>query len=350
VSEPVPQQQIEFLYNLQRLLNEGSFVATYKFALLSSLADLCVEKGKDTDAELELSTREIAQKFVTIYWRQSRPFLPKGKVGATIILRQNTGREAGVIRLLREQSEAGVTSLNSLQQNKRSWNRIISRIDRFVREMPLWRLQTVGNSTLEFLYPNTITGASIRLKPGVMFCFRAFHAFITDMVRGAWIRYVRRYNQDRLGDPVDLDEFLFGSERISLAAYVPILCKVQSSRCFYCQREIRPATVHVDHFIPWTTYPIDLGHNFVLADPACNAAKSDHLAAEKHLKRWSSRNRDLGSDLGEEFDRIGIIHDVHASLTISEWAYNRAFVAQAETFRAIGIFEQLSAEWRQSLS
>jgi hypothetical protein len=105
MSQPSPQQQIEFLYNLQRLLNEGSFVATYKFALLSSLADLCVEKGEDTDAELELFTREIAQRFVTIYWRQSRPFLPKGRVGAAIILRQNTGREAGVIRLLREQLE-----------------------------------------------------------------------------------------------------------------------------------------------------------------------------------------------------------------------------------------------------
>ena len=47
------------------------------------------------------------------------------------------------------------------------------------------------------------------------------------------------------------------------------------------------------------------------------------------------------------FDHAGIVHDVHASLTIAEWAYTRAFVAQAETFRAIGVFERLPAEWRK---
>jgi hypothetical protein len=188
VSQPSPQQQIEFLYNLQRLLNEGSFVATYKFALLSALADLCVEKGKDTDDELELSTLEIAHKFVAFYWRQSRPFLPKGKLGGAIILRQNPGREAGVIRLLREQMEAGVNSLSSLQQDKRKWKRLIRGVDSILRDMPLRRLQTVGGAALEFLYSNAMAGTSIRLKPGVMFCFRAFHTFITDMVRGAWIR------------------------------------------------------------------------------------------------------------------------------------------------------------------
>ena len=37
---PSPEQQIKFLVNLQRLLDEGLFVASYKFALLLALADL----------------------------------------------------------------------------------------------------------------------------------------------------------------------------------------------------------------------------------------------------------------------------------------------------------------------
>jgi len=164
--------------------------------------------------------------------------------------------------------------------------------------------------------------------------------------RGKDSRYVRRYNQDQLGNPTDLDEFLFGSERVSLAAYVPILREVQSSRCFYCGREIRPPANHVDHFILWSIYPVNLGHNFVLADSACNSAKSDYLAAQEHLERWSSRNRELGSQLGAEFDRVGVIHNVHASQTIAEWAYNRAFVVGAQTFRSKGVFEQLPIDWR----
>jgi hypothetical protein len=41
---PSPEYQIQFLVNVQRLLDEGLFVASYKFALLLSLADLAIEK------------------------------------------------------------------------------------------------------------------------------------------------------------------------------------------------------------------------------------------------------------------------------------------------------------------
>jgi hypothetical protein len=34
VVPPAPEEQIQFLVNLQRLLDEGSFVASYKYALL----------------------------------------------------------------------------------------------------------------------------------------------------------------------------------------------------------------------------------------------------------------------------------------------------------------------------
>ena len=45
---PSSDEQIKFLVNLQRLLDEGQFVASYKFALLLALADLSVEHGDDS--------------------------------------------------------------------------------------------------------------------------------------------------------------------------------------------------------------------------------------------------------------------------------------------------------------
>jgi len=42
-----PEQQIQFLIKIQRLLGEGRFAALYKFTLLQALADLSVEKGDD---------------------------------------------------------------------------------------------------------------------------------------------------------------------------------------------------------------------------------------------------------------------------------------------------------------
>jgi hypothetical protein len=50
VSPPTPAERVQFLVNLQELLAEGGFVATYKFALLLALTDLSVELGDDSGA------------------------------------------------------------------------------------------------------------------------------------------------------------------------------------------------------------------------------------------------------------------------------------------------------------
>ena len=73
---PAPERQVQFLFDVQRLLSDGSFVATYKFALLLALADLAVERGDDTTESLPLDTRDLAEKFVELYWRQVLPWVP----------------------------------------------------------------------------------------------------------------------------------------------------------------------------------------------------------------------------------------------------------------------------------
>jgi len=60
---PTSDDQIRFLAQIQRVLNEGLFVATYKFALLLALADLSIEEGDDSGAELAVSADTIAEKF-----------------------------------------------------------------------------------------------------------------------------------------------------------------------------------------------------------------------------------------------------------------------------------------------
>ena len=43
---------LEFLRNLQQLLDEGVFVATYKHALIQSLADLAIERPTESDGAI----------------------------------------------------------------------------------------------------------------------------------------------------------------------------------------------------------------------------------------------------------------------------------------------------------
>ena len=73
-------EQIQFLTRFQRLLNEGSFVSTYKYALLMALADLSVELGGENDEALVIETNQIAEKFVIYYWWQSAPYFGSERV------------------------------------------------------------------------------------------------------------------------------------------------------------------------------------------------------------------------------------------------------------------------------
>jgi hypothetical protein len=317
-----PQQQVEFLSNIQRLLSEGQFTATYKYALLLAIADICVEEGDDDGAPFVIQTSKIAEKFIAYYWPQIRPY-------EGVVLRQNTGKAPAIISALSQVADGGVAALNELKRDTAAWRRLVRKVDGVVREMPLWKLQILGNAPLEFLYENRGQGTSIELNPGVMFCLRRFHELVTDLVRGAWLRYVRRFNGQVLGTPNDLDQFLFGAERAPLVKYLPILREVQEARCLYCEREISPNAAHVDHFIPWSRYPVDLGHNFVLSHATCNGAKADHLAAREHLGRWVERNRTATAFLRERFDKALIAHSARSSEAIGRWAYSQAAATHA---------------------
>ena len=113
---PAAEEQLAFLRSLQRLLDEGSFVSSYKFALLHAIADLCLVKGDDSGAELELSTSEIAEQFVRLYWPQVAPFVAGGHGQ---VLSQNTGRQAAIVRELAGRYDVCQGSLAELERKSR---------------------------------------------------------------------------------------------------------------------------------------------------------------------------------------------------------------------------------------
>lgn len=321
---PSAEFQVSFLTHLQRILQEGSFTATYKFALVHALADLCVQKGDETGDALPLRVHDIAVRFVELYWRQAMPWQGP-EVGE--VLAQNTGGQAAVIRLIREARESYGERLDLLRGREEAWQGLTADVGRVVRVMPLWRLQTVGDETHEFLYENGRfegrgAARAIVLRPGIAYCFRTFHSLVIDLVRADWLRFVRRRNPRSLGETNELGEFLFGVPRTNLAAIRGALTALQDSRCFYCDGRL-DGPVNVDHFVPWARYPVDLGHNFVAAHDRCNSNKSDHLAGGMHLERWARRNRTHGYELGSVFDDLGMPHDLAASHRVARWAYGQ---------------------------
>lgn len=352
MSTPSAEEQLRFLTNLQRLLAEGSFVATYKYALLLALAEIAIEHGVEDDgAALPVSTKLIAEKYIQFYWRQCLPYLPRGQDAALgLVLRQNTGRQAAILMRIIEARETCGGSLSAARRDHQAWNVLVNEVAAVVRQMPLWKLQTVGGSQLDFLYENRREGTTIELRPGVAYCLRQFYGLIGDLVRGAWVRYIRRHNHDVLGTTSDLTEFLFGSERSGLTAVQPILQEIQHGRCFYCDGAFRGAAGHVDHFIPWSRYPIDLGHNFVLAHDSCNENKADHLAAVEYLAKWAERNRTYQEQLREGFEQRQVLHDLPTSISVARWAYGQASDANGLVWVRAKEMAPLQAGWEKSLA
>ena len=341
---PTAEEQLAFLRSLQRLLDEGTFTSSYKFTLLYAVADLCLVKGDDSGAELELSTSEIAEQFVRLYWPQVAPFVAGDDEG---ILSQNTGRQAAIVRELAEHRGRYQGSLAELERSSADWGQVRSTVERTVKEMPLWKLQTVGSERMNFLYENVDSGGVVRLQPGVAYCFRAFYPMVIDVIEGSWSLFVQRRNPRLLGH--ELRSFLFGARRGSLAAYRPLLREVQRGRCFYCRRDIRSAG-EVDHFIPWRRYALDLGHNFVLAHQSCNSSKSDLLAAEEHLERWTERNLTCKVELEDGFDERKVLHDLSATCQIARWAYRQAHRAGGQVWVRGKERRPLSDDWQKILS
>ena len=110
-----PEEQVQFLRKVQRLLGEGLFLTTYKYALLMGLADLSVQIGNDSGGSLDIDAEKIAEKFIECYRRQTLPFL------CSVVLRQYAGKPPVVVTLLLQIRSKYGDSLASAKRDSIAW-------------------------------------------------------------------------------------------------------------------------------------------------------------------------------------------------------------------------------------
>ena len=319
--------QVAFLRHIQALLEDGGFVATYKYALLHALCDLSVEGRPEPNGSLAIPLSALAGKFIEYYWRQCGEYFGGGKAG---VLRQKDGGQAALVSRISE-LRSEYKSSTALRRDPKKWENLVRFAARKIEEMPLFRLQTIGGESSTFLYENRLVDGAIVLKPGVALCLAQFHALITGLARDHWMRKVTQIaaNQALLGTAGELEDFLFGAERQALARQSAALADLQLGECFYCRRTLRPDSVHVDHFLPWSLYRLDTLPNLVAADPDCNAKKRDWLAGSEHVARWRSATRatrasSIGSP-GTNWRAISVRRRPQRSgLTTGRWVSGKA--------------------------
>lgn len=333
------EQQLDFIAYLQRIIVEGDFVATYKFALLHAIADICIERPVqilDEGASRQISIDELAIKFVELYWRHSLPYSASGSTPQ--LLRQSSGRQAGVLSQLASLRELGVSSVTELRRHS-DWGLLLTKVRRIIIDGPLWRLQMLGGETVCHLYPHDKGSDYIRLSPGTLFCMRRFYDLVVSFVRNNWLQKIREFkgNRELIGQEAGLEDFLFGTNRRALGKIGKVLEEIQAGACFYCGKAINVGG-EVDHFIPWRRYPMDLGHNFVLAHGNCNRSKRDFLAAPEHRDAWYEQNILNHGALLDEYLTPLVSVDVKRSVAITAWAYQHAARERTRLWRGIDEF------------
>ncbi|MBE2252771.1 MAG: HNH endonuclease [Myxococcus sp.] len=286
------------------LLDEGSFSATYKYAVLMALLDLCFEKTSRTGAPpTSLTTRELAEKVLELYWPQCEryeddKYLRQGGV--------NASQQAELLSKIIEFRERHGSAARGLVRDRRpASSQLIDFIEWKLIEMPLPRLQVIGRTEHRFLYEygwdKDLKHSTVKryqrgervgfdnhllLKPGIAEALIRLNTLVRPLIRREWLRQVQLFNRSRIPGSA-LENFLFDREREALGKVDGALRELQGSRCFYCDERLSRG--QVDHFIPWARYPNNAIENLVLAHDGCNNNKRDFLAASPHVQRWAER-------------------------------------------------------------
>jgi hypothetical protein len=299
---------IIFAEKLLSLLDTGRYTATYKFATLTALIDVCTESVDDAGrTPPTISAKAVGSKVLELLWQHSLPY--RAGDDGWIFLRHSTQRNDLVEIITSTRRGLGLVNAGTtLDQARRHNDKAIAALERrvitTVIRMPLPKLQRFGGGTVaedRFIYdygwPDEVSESriwaagfddSLLLRPGVGSWLVRLGAVLRPIIQQRWAAFVADRSRDVVESAM-LDEFLFGASRIGLQRVRTPLLEIQSGRCFYCDKLSPVASTEVDHFIPWVRHPDNGLDNLVAAHRRCNNSKRDALPAADHLERWLRR-------------------------------------------------------------
>ncbi len=293
------REPLRVMQDMLQILEEGSFVATYKYAVLLGLIDACVARP---GAEV-VTSRQLANHVIALYWPQVRVHVGR-------VLTQNSGRQAKIVQQVHTfavQNE-GVPLVRARTQAQ--WQGLLDDVEHTLIEMPLPKLQRIRGETVETLFHINWTDTPaptarevrrpdfdnrILLLPGVGDALIQLAPLLRPFIQHQWAQKVAKLNAL---PEAELPEFLFGPTRGDLVPLRDGLADVQGGRCFYCDGRLGKA-FEVDHFLPWSRVPSDDLANLVAADRECNNDKRDYLADIEHLVRWRRRQEAALADFAD---------------------------------------------------
>lgn len=252
---------VGFAEKLLALLDSGARVTSYKFATLLALIDCCLEyAGGDGLAPTSITTHQLAEKVLELYWPQADVFVPGTAAAAPVVLRQsNTGR-AEMITLIRRAREGmrgprAHTLARFRSGDPDGYAALVAAVEWKLVEMPLPRLQRFGGRLDEFIFhiawdegirKRAMTqdfDNRILLRPGAGDNLLRLTPLLRPLIQREWTREIARWNRSVV-EEARLEEFLFGTTRVPTIVLLPELRDIQDNRCFYCGKKTSESCEH----------------------------------------------------------------------------------------------------------
>lgn len=361
------ERTLAFAEKVIELLDRTNKTATYKFAVLLGLIDVCQEMfTKDGFAPTSITTAQLAQAVIGLYWNQVRPF---ARNAGDVVLRQITSTKGKAIPdYIREaRTRAAEAPFGRFRDERRDDYRVLRRqVEWTLVRMPLPKLQKIGGREERFIYEiawdddrpvsESVFADPARFQNLIQFIDGAgdhlvrLSSLLRPVIRRRWalmVSNLNRLDSPEAGLDSALERHLFGAPREVTRPIRDELRKLQGGRCFYCSGPLQH--LEVDHFVPWARVPLDAIENLVAADRRCNNDKRDSLPAAHHVERWARRLHEqreqlakLASDAAWEssWDRTrGLARSIYLPITPDAllWSSIATFVAPDKPllFRAL---------------
>ena len=317
----------QFLSDIQSLIAGNVFNSSYKLALIICLADFAAEQNlANPKSEYRLSYVKLAERFLEIYWNQTKNFeIDRDDLSEPISLKisqEKQGKNLSILTMIESFIEKHPQNKSFISaKHTPDFQSLVKKCKAVVKKQPLNYL-----TGFEFLFKKDDTAELITIPYDGISYLQTFHYLVVQLAQYKWEQILRGYpkNSTLLKESKSgfLREFLFENQRKENLktvrdALIEIEYQINRSlslpkdqliiHCFYCGKNFDPlkGKWDADHFLPWSKFsPLRLA-NFVPACEQCNRSKSDRLAFHEHLEKWLARLTRYGEiieDAGNEFE------------------------------------------------
>lgn len=286
---PNTSDDYNMIQGFQSILRYGAKHGTYKFALARAILEHCNDKKNYSMNKYEITYEYLADKFLKYYWHQVCKFKMKQDFSPQ--------RETMAVQIIRKIfDESSPVSFNLIQQKdrKNAREQILHHVFGSIKSkksqvVPKFQKIKVGSRSEEhnIFYNYSNDEKKIILKPKAFEFFSKHNGILSGFVLVEWAKFLERINGNLpcLVAKIEMDP----TKRKNLTKARKILLD-HVNNCFYCNDQLEPKYIHVDHFIPWSYIFEDCEWNLVLACSDCNLKKSDSLAESDFKKELINRN------------------------------------------------------------